>query len=232
MSRLHTLRDAALRLLNGSALSQVHELPSDLPEDEHVLWQGAPTAKLMTRSLHIRLAAIYLAVMVAWYGVHELTTAPALAGVLGIAKVAGLACLTLLIIAAYAWLVSRNTSYTLTNKRLVMQIGIALPMSFNIPFARIESASVKRRADGSGDIVVALAGSDRLGYPVIWPHARPWRFSRAQPMLRALPEVDRVARILTTLLAEHAEGASIVRGASSTAEARPGATYAPTPQAA
>ena len=32
-----------------------------------------------------------------------------------------------------AWLTSRNTVYTITNKRVVMRIGIVLSVTFNLP---------------------------------------------------------------------------------------------------
>ena len=42
-----------------------------------------------------------------------------------------------------------------------------------------------------------------LGYLLLWPHARPWRFSRPQPMLRALPGVAQVAETLAAAVAAH-----------------------------
>ena len=48
---------------------------------------------------------------------------------------------------------SRRTSvYTVTDRRVVLRIGVALTASLNLPFRQIEQASVRLHADGSGDI--------------------------------------------------------------------------------
>ena len=67
-----------------------------------------------------------------------------------------------------------------------MRIGIALPMTLNLPFAhRSRRPGCRLHADGSGDIAAALAGGDRIAYLHLWPHARPWQLARPEPMLRA-----------------------------------------------
>ena len=105
----------------------------------------------------------------------------------------------------YAWLTSRCTLYTITDRRLVMRVGIALPMTFNLPFSSIESAGLKCWADGNGSIVLTLAPGERLAYLVLWPHARPWRMARTEPMLRCIPDAARVAQTLARALAAAAE---------------------------
>ncbi len=84
----------------------------------------------------------------------------------------------------------------MTNRRIVMRHGIALPMSVNIPFTIVDSASMRAYPDGTGEISVALLQGQRLGYLLTWPHVRPWRFSRPEAMLRTVPEVARVSAIL------------------------------------
>jgi hypothetical protein len=98
--------------------------------------------------------------------------------------------------ALYAWLIARTTVYTITNRRLVMRFGIALPITVNVPFSRIQSAAVKCLKDGSGDIPLTLDDSHRVSYVVLWPHIRPWKFRRPEPMLRGLPNAMPVADIL------------------------------------
>jgi hypothetical protein len=39
---------------------------------------------------------------------------------------------------------------------------------------------------------------------VMWPHVRPWKFGNPQPMMRAVPEAEQVARILSRALAASA----------------------------
>ena len=42
-----------------------------------------------------------------------------------------------------------------------------------------------------------------LGYALLWPHARPWRLSQPEPMLRAVPEAQDVAAILAEATSKH-----------------------------
>ena len=77
-----------------------------------------------------------------------------------------------------------------------MRFGVAFPTAFNLPFRRIRAAGLRRYADGSGDIPLALADGDRIAYPLLWPLARPWRFVQTEPMLRGLPDAAHVAEIL------------------------------------
>ena len=110
-----------------------------------------------------------------------------------------------------AWLNGRATIYTVTNRRLVLRIGVALPMMVNLPFRVVESAALRTFRDGSGDIPLTLDAATRVGYLNLWPHVRPWQIKRPQPALRAVPDVAGVARILSAALAGTA-GASAAHG--------------------
>ena len=102
-----------------------------------------------------------------------------------------------------------------------MRIGIALPITFNLPFAIIETAAVKQNPDSSGDIALTLSADNRLAFLVLWPHARPWRLARPEPMLRELPEAERAAGILARALATHAGSAiSLPQPATAANDAR------------
>jgi len=120
----------------------------------------------------------------------------------------GLVPVTLAVL--YAWFAARSTLYTITTKRVVMRSGVALPIVLNLPFSKIASAAVAAHSDGTGDIPLAPVPGPASGAGVstllLWPHLRPWRFVRPEPMLRALREPDRVARILADALAQaHAQ---------------------------
>jgi hypothetical protein len=95
-----------------------------------------------------------------------------------------------------AWFAARNTLYTITNRRVVMRIGIVLTLTLNLPFKALSAAAVRNYTDGSGDIVVDLAGTDRIGWAHLWPHARPWALRKPQPSLRCLPDVQHAANAL------------------------------------
>ena len=175
----------------------IRGLPSELPAGEHILWQGSPQWRRLARdAFHVRGLAAYFAVFAALRGVVFWSEAGPLGAVKAVAEVAPLAALAIGIACGVAWLQARATVYTLTNQRVVLRVGAALPMTFNLPFRQLGSASHRRNEDGTGDVVLELAGSNRLGWAFLWPHARPWRFAKAQPMLRSIPDVDQVATLL------------------------------------
>jgi hypothetical protein len=182
-------------------------LPGPLPKGERLLWQGAPRWQTVAlRVLHVRKFSTYFAVLLAWYAASKLSggIAPGEAA-LATGKLLGVALVPLALLTAYAWGIGRTTVYSVTNRRVVIRCGIALPMSINLPFARIDGAALKQAADGSGDIALALSRGARVSYLMSWPHVRPWRLGRAQPSLRAVPNVAQVAQVLARALAAAAE---------------------------
>ncbi len=167
----------------------VRGLPGALPDDEHILWQSAPDWKhLVKAALHIRLAAAYFAVIVIWAVSRSDFNTTIAVTILGTVVVA--------LFTLFAWGVGRTTVYTLTNKRIVLRVGVALNKCVNLPLSEIETANLKMLADGHGNIVLDLKGMPRLGYIMLWPHARSMRFVRPQPMLRAIPDARHVAAML------------------------------------
>jgi len=173
-----------------------------LPKGETILWRGAPTWRgLMMRAFHLRAVLIYFSALLLWHAVDAWWTGTSLQSALKtgawlfIPVTAGS-----LLIAALAWLTMRSTHYTITNKRILMQTGIALPATLNLPFNRIASAGLKIYKDGTGDIPLSLNGEDRLAYILLWPHARPWHIARPEPMIRSVPDISHVAEILTQAL--------------------------------
>jgi hypothetical protein len=178
-------------------------LPERLPEGEQVLWQGSPDWRALAgRALHGRMIALYFALLLAWVALSTIwggaSTAQAALSVLWFAPLAaaGIGLVVLL-----GWLTARTTTYTITSRRVVFSYGIALPASLNLPFARIAAAGVRTFPDGTADIPLTMAEGDKVAYLLLWPHARPWRLSRPEPMLRAVPDGGRVAGILARALA-------------------------------
>jgi hypothetical protein len=181
-------------------------LPGPLPAGERILWQGAPTtAGLLVRVFHARLVVAWFAACAVAFAVAAGSAPSALK--VGLPTLAigagGVALLWLL-----AWLTHRTTIYTITNRRIVLQAGIALPVTHNLPFAQIETAALRAFTDGSGDVPLQLRPGLRIAYLQLWPHARPWRLARTEPMLRSVPEADAVAALLARALAAHADGAA------------------------
>jgi hypothetical protein len=195
-----------VRALHEHEFEAAQGLPEALPAGEHLLWQGSPDWRVMARDvLHVRKLALYFVAMLAWR-VASATSDGATLGsaLLGSAAMAGLALVALGTLTLLAWLMSHTSMYTITDKRLVMRVGIVLTVTFNIPFTHIQSAALRPRGAGVGDIVLSLAGTDQIAYVHLWPHARPWRLKRTEPMLRALPNARQVAQLLAQALATSA----------------------------
>jgi hypothetical protein len=156
---------------------------------------------LARRGFKLPWFAAYFVLLLAWRFVSARADGGSVAQALGaVAWTLPLVVAALGFVALLAWLVARTTLYTLTDRRVVMRIGIVLSVSFNLPLVRVEAAQLRRHADGSGDIALRLHPSDRIGVMHLWPHARPWRYTRTEPMLRALPEGQRVAGLLAEAL--------------------------------
>lgn len=181
----------------------VRGLPERLPAGEHMIWQGAPDSwSLACRAFHVRKVAIYFAVMLVWRVGSSVSDGQAfLESTVSAAPLLAFAIAATAVLLLLAWLTARATVYTVTSRRLVLRIGIALPMSINIPFRMVESAAVKPFADGTGSIALRLQPPDRVAFLALWPHCRPWHVARPEPMLRCVPNAASVAQMLSRALA-------------------------------
>ncbi len=167
-------------------------LPEQLPADERLLWQGAPQWRLVALHVfHVRTLAWYFAAMMVLQATYLLGEPernlfkPLLLSFL-------LSVISLGILSLMAWLTARTALYTLTNKRVVMRIGIVLTLTFNLPLRMLAAASLKTNPDGSGDIALKLAGNDHIAWLNLWPHARPWVLRHPEPSLRCIADVGTV----------------------------------------
>jgi hypothetical protein len=203
-------------------IEPVPGLPQRPPAGEHILWQGSPRWQtLAVRVFHARKAAIYFAVIILWRLVSAVSEGDGLlAAVTSALWLPPIALTAVGVLVALAWQTGRTTVYTITNRRVAMRFGIALPMTVNIPFRIIGTAALKTSAGGAGDIPLSLSGPDRIAYLVLWPHVRPWHVARPQPMLRAVPDALRVAEILARAMALAAESAEPEAGVTEAAAPR------------
>ncbi len=176
-----------------------HGLPEPLPAGERILWQGSPEwHALAHRCFHVRTLGWYFAAILLVRGITAASqSGSAEAGIVASLWLLGPAVAAIAMLWVMAWLTSRTTVYTITDKRVVMRIGIVLSLTLNLPFARIRSADASLKSGPSGDIALALAGPDQIAYVHLWPHARPWRVARTEPMLRCVVDVAHVAALLT-----------------------------------
>lgn len=175
-----------------------HGLPAALPEGERILWQGAPRWTLLAAEAYrVRLFTVYFAVIVFARGAYLWSTDGEIgAALLGCVGPAAFSALALALLVGIAYLAARNTTYTVTTRRVVITHGIALSSSVNLPFAAIEAADLKVDAHGRGDVTLVTLRAQRVSYLWMWPHVRPWQITRPQPALRAIDNAAAVATLL------------------------------------
>ena len=179
-------------------------LPGLLPPGEAILWQGSPDWRTLARTaFHTRLIAAYfavLAVVAFGFGLSG-------SGYTGVIITVALGSVGVALLHLLAWGSARTTIYTLTNRRIVFRIGIALPKCINLPLAMVGAVDLAARPDGTGDVPLTVTGKQRLGYIALWPHARPWKIAAPQPMLRSVPDAaDIAALIARTCLTANPDG--------------------------
>ena len=176
----------------------IRGIAQPLPEGERLLWQGAPNrGALARRALHIRVVAGYFAVIIGYGLLGAMRDALSLRQML--VTLATQLVLSGLVVGGmhlYARITARSTIYAITDRRVVMRVGLVLPTTINIPFHLIDSASTVEFGDGTGQIALAIRPPDRLGFVHLWPHVRPWRLRWPEPMLRGLVDTQVVARLI------------------------------------
>jgi hypothetical protein len=174
-------------------------LPDHLPEGERLIWQGKPDWKnLAFNAFHIRKVAAYFAAIIVAQGAFKYANGlPAFESVPGLLGLALAACA---ILAVMAYANAKTTRYTLTTKRVLMKVGIAVPVIINLPLRQIDGASFAQTGQGCGNIVFQTGGETRLAYLLLWPHAKPWHFTKPQPAFRGISDVELVAKTVSTAL--------------------------------
>lgn len=189
--------------MSEHAFEPIRGLPGLLPPGERLVWQGAPDWLPLARRTFLGDAvAVYFAVLMAWRLLEGFVEGAGLVeGVIWALWLVPVAAAALAVIGVLGWATARSTVYTITSRRVVMRVGVALSITLNVPFKRIVSADMKALPGNYGDIALRIGGDDRFAYLAIWPHARPWHFTNPQPMLRAVPDAAAVARVLAEQLA-------------------------------
>lgn len=178
-------------------------LPEALPPGERILWQGRPDAFSLARhSYGTRLIAAWF-VLVTLARVATTWSERGSLGAISQIVIWSLlpALLALAILAVVARLQARAACYTLTDRRIAMRVGVALPATVNIPLAKIESVDRRLLADGRCDLVLSLEGGNPLGAALLWPHVRlGLRGREVQPVLRCLDDPETVSRRIADAL--------------------------------
>lgn len=179
------------------AFEPIKGLPERPPVGEDILWQGRPATYALARDAYkLHWIAFYFALLLLWRcGVGLAEGGMLMALQIGIPTLV-MALIALGLVWLLAFAQARTTVYTLTSARVVMRIGAALPVTFNIPFAQVGAAHLDLRRDGTGTIAMETTGASRIGYLTLWPHLRPGYARLTQPAMRCIPDAAPVARML------------------------------------
>lgn len=182
----------------------VRGLPDYPPDGEFIVWQGEPAwRQLALRVFHLRKVAVYFALLAAIHvGLQVQEGAGWIVAAKGATWLVVLGASALLVLGVLARLYAKTTMYTITNRRLVLRYGVALPMMINIPWDKVDAADLQIQRGNTGSIALTLAPGQKMSYWLLWPNAKPWRFSPVQPMLRCIADPKDVAEKLQQVVGE------------------------------
>ncbi len=181
---------------------------SDMLPGERVLWRGQPSGRALTHDLmHVRWLVLYFAVVLIWGAASD--RSEGLSSGQTLLRGVPLFLVSLVVLAAcagFARACARATTYTITNQRCILRFGLALHATLSLPLRRIATVSVAVAPDSTGNIPLMLHPGSHVSFLKLWPHARPWRFSRPQPMLRGIPEAAHVGNLLSMAISQVSPG--------------------------
>lgn len=181
----------------ATSRAQVRGVAEALPPGERLLWEGAPSSRALARHLFfVRPLAAYFAVIVGWWVIANLALVGTAGFWLPVAMQLLLVGGVLGGLVAVARAIAGSTTYAITDRRIVMKLGLVFPLTVNIPLKFVVGAKAKQFADGSGQIALQLDGKEKLAWIVLFPHVRPWRFTQPEPLLRGLSDPAQVGAIL------------------------------------
>jgi len=188
--------------LPAHAAGEVPEGLSDIilrrGENEKILWRGKPQFwGLAATAFHTPTVAIYFALLTVISGISYGLGSGTTIAVMGIGA--------LLILYVLAFLYSKKSHYVLTNERLLILTGLTVEKRISVPLSQVGAAHLKMRGQDVGTIALEISGSRQIGYLVLWPHARPLRFSKPQPLIRVVKNAPEVAKLLTEAVSERAK---------------------------
>ncbi len=215
--------DALVQAIGGvddsGDFNGIKGLPESPPDGEEVLWQGEPKwAALSTRLFRVRLVLVYFALLAGFTAFISEAPGPEILATF--VWQLSLAVLAALILSGLAWLYATTTVYTVTDKRLVLEFGVAFTMSLNIPWDLVESAASKAFSDGTADVVISLQQGNSISYVTLWPFARPWHFLKVQPMLRGVQDHADLIKTIADIVDESNSGTDTVDKSDSFSSSR------------
>lgn len=203
-------------------------LPEALPEGEYVVWQCAPSSIGVARhALFASWVALYFGILMLSAAVTVVQQGGSVINALSASwHLIAIGLATTAALAGIGVMIRRSTVYTITNKRVVMQIGMAVPLRLNLPFHKIASADLKVYGDGTGDIALTPAEALPVTYVHLWPHAQGFHLFKPRPALRAIDNARDVSALLVRAMV--ASGVPGARRANEVSDDAQGAIEAAT----
>ena len=183
-------------MMNDEPIDIALGLPGPLPAGERVLWHGKPERAALLRYL-FRWPLPILATAQSGASVAQVLFSPVLLLPFAL-PVAGL-------VMASAWALARTSVYVITDRRVILQVGVAFTRTVNIPLELIADVSARERPHGM-DIALTLRSADKIAWLALWPHVRGAQFSHPVPMLRGLPVDSPAGSILVDAIMRTAPG--------------------------
>lgn len=111
-------------------------LPEDIPEGERILWHGRPNwILLFRRAYRADFVAGYFAVLAIWNAL-DASSVGAEASAMAAARTLAIGVAALALLALLAWASARTALFVITSRRVVMKIGVALQVFYNLPFSQ------------------------------------------------------------------------------------------------
>ncbi|MDX2194546.1 MAG: photosynthetic complex putative assembly protein PuhB [Gemmatimonadales bacterium] len=177
---------------------RIDGIPYPLPPGERVRWQGKPAVRsLAWRAFQLRTVTLWLLVPLTWQLADAAASAQPVARATGAVVLLGLLWLVAAATSTVlAWSARRTAVYAITDRRVVIRVGMVLSSTVNIPFRMIQNVTFRAYRDGTGDIALELPKGERIAWFQLYPHVRPWHFTWPQPALRSVPHAAEVAQLL------------------------------------
>ncbi len=180
---------------------------SQLPAGERVLWTGSPDQRSLARFfLRERWFLVFVAFSFSLGAAEALQHADgAWPRVIGVATLSAIMALIAIVsIRVLAWQLAKSTQYVITDKRVYFNVGIVMRADANIPYSSVETIDLRRRSDGSADLMITLTGEQEIPWLLLFPHMT-WRGSRrGRPTFRALPQPNQAADAIVGALRVYA----------------------------
>lgn len=199
----------------GTPRTFIRGVPHALPDGEQLLWEGAPTAAAVaTHVFHWKLLVGYFAGMLLLWGVGTEHVVGSQAFLASLLMRLGASVLAMLIVFGLSRAIAATTWYAITSQRLVLRIGMVLPMSINLPFSLLESAGVATFKDGTGQVALRVAKGNRIAYIALWPHCRVFQLNNPEPVLRGLADPVQVGDILARAVSATSDASTRIERSS------------------